>query len=63
MRNVAALFETELLIGWFERSGTPIHPNMVRVSEHLSAKPGVGSRREETLRFRPRIQECMDGLV
>jgi len=31
MRNVAALFETELLIGWFERSGTPIHPNMVRV--------------------------------
>ena len=31
MRNVAVLFETELLIGWFERNGTPIHPNMVRV--------------------------------
>ena len=37
----AALFETRLLIGWFEENGTPVHPNMVQVCEHLSAKLGV----------------------
>ena len=36
----AALFETRLLIRWFEENGTPIHPNMVWVCEHLSAKLG-----------------------
>ena len=43
----AALFETELVIGWFEDNGTPVHPNMVWVREHLSARLGVGSGRHE----------------
>lgn len=43
----AALFETELLVRWFEENGTPVQPNMVWVSEHLSAKLGVESRRYE----------------
>ena len=35
-----ALFETRLVIGWFENNGIPVHPNMVWICEQLSAKLG-----------------------
>jgi hypothetical protein len=37
----AALYETRLLIRWFGENGTPVHPNIMQVREHLSAKLGA----------------------
>jgi predicted HD superfamily hydrolase involved in NAD metabolism len=34
----AALFETRLILGWFEENGTPVHPNIVEACKHLSTR-------------------------